>query len=841
MKRSLLFLFLLVVCLHLKAQLRGVVLDDTGEPIPHATVQYKDQKVITVADEEGVFSIARHEGWTLTVSFVGMKTQQIPVTAKTPTWLKITMKEEGGVLSEVQIKAKRVKYSRKNNPAIELMKRVIQAKKKTHLENHDYVQYSKYQKISFARNDYKIKEDTTGQKKSKWAEHTEVSPYNNKVILPISVDETVTKHIYRKDPRKEKDIIEGEQSTGLNQLFATGDILNTILKELFQDVDIYDDYVRLVQFPFVSPIGSTAISFYRYYIVDTVMVANDRCYHVNFLPNNPQDFGFRGDLYILADSSLHVRKVSLTIPQKSDVNYVDEMHIEQEYTKLENGDWVLTEDDMWAELKVLSLPMLVVRNTRLSDYAFDELPDKLFKGKAKTVHTADARTKDEEYWNTYRKVELTENESGFDSFMKVLQGSTGGKVVLFVLKPLIENFIETTTGEKKSKFDIGPVASFISTNYVDGFRTTLGGRTMGELNPHFFWKGYVAHGFKSDKNYYSSEFTYAINKKQNSPFEFPQRNITFESENDVMSASDKFLINNKDNIFMGLRTQKVTEMYFYNKQRLSFIYETLYGFSINAALKAESNRVAGTLQYKRMGTDEEVRKIRTTELTAGIKYCPGQTFINTKQRRWPLNLDSPEFTLTHTTGFKNFLGGQYNSQLTEIGVYKRQWLGSWGFFDTHINAAAQWNKVPYPMLILPPTDVSYLQQEETFSMLRNMEFFMDRKLYLSLAWNMNGKILNRIPLIKRLKWREILAFKAIWGDLTDKNNPLLQENQNDSELFYFPASGHVLTPKNPYMEFAAGITNVFKVFSVQWVRRLNYLDNPKVHRDGIRFALVMTF
>jgi hypothetical protein len=153
-----------------------------------------------------------------------------------------------------------------------------------------------------------------------------------KLILPLTVDETVTQYIYRKNPKSEKEIIQGQNSSGINQLIETGDIITVVVKDAFTDVDIYDDQVRLLQYPFTSPIGKDALGFYRYYIQDTVFVDHDLCYHLEFIPNNQQDFGFRGELYILADSSLHVKRCNLTIPKRSDVNFVENMQIQQEYT-----------------------------------------------------------------------------------------------------------------------------------------------------------------------------------------------------------------------------------------------------------------------------------------------------------------------------------------------------------------------------------------------------------------------------------------------------------------------------------------------------------------------------
>ena len=732
-------LLLLLTTVVSAQQITGEIYDSDGYPIPLASAIYKGHHVAEASDINGKFSIARHNGWELTFSSVGFQPQTIKVSSSTPSHLKIVLKEDSRSLGEVVIKQKRERYSRKNNPAVELMKRVIAAKKRTHLENNDYYQYNKYQKISFALNDIKPEDLTTGRFKNKSyvKDQIETSPYNGKLILPVSVDETVTQHIYRKNPKEEKDIIKGQRQEGVNNLLQTGEILNTMLKEVFTDVDIYDDHMRLMQYQFVSPIGETAISFYRYYIQDTVYVNHDLCYHLEFIPNNQQDFGFRGELFVLADSTLHVKKCTFTLPKRTDVNFVEDMKITQEYTKLPNGEWALSVDDLTAELKVNKFlgGVLVTKTTRYDDYAFDDLPKKLFKGKAKVKHEADAMVRDEAFWNQYRAVELTKGESSMNAFIHRIEQSKNFKWIIFGLRALLENYVETGSMRTKSKFDFGPVNTIISSNFVDKYRLRVSGRTTANLNKHLFWKGYYAYGTESQKHYYGTEITYSLNKKKNVPFEFPQRNITFETGYDVMSPSDKFLIHNKDNVFMSLRTQKVEQMYFYNRQKLSFDYETDWGFSINTSVKAESNRPTGDLVFKKMpgaitnptaDGNEYVNRIRTTEFKIGLRYCPGQTFINTKQQRWPVNLDAPEFTVSHTVGLNNVLGGQYKLNFTEAGIYKRFWMGSWGYIDTHINAGAQWNKVPFPLLCMPPVNITYFELENTMSMMKNMEFLNDR-------------------------------------------------------------------------------------------------------------------
>ncbi len=829
------------------AQLTGIVIDrETGDSIPFCSFIYKGNHVAKAGGPDGRFEIERHNGWDLTVKAVGYKSQTIAIKQSTPDDIVIKMKPEAHRLEEVVVKSKRKsKYSRKNNPAVELMKRVIEAKKRTDLSNHDFYKYDKYQKITLAVNDVTPTEmEDVQKKKQQWlVDQVELCPFNNKLILPVSVDETVSQHIYRKSPKADKDIITGQRNRGVNQLIETGNILNTMLKDIFTDIDIYDDQIRLLQFPFTSPIGKDAVAFYRFYIEDTLFVGKDKCFHLQFTPNNQQDFGFRGELFILADSSLHVKKCNLTIPKRSDVNFVENLKVEQEYTKLDNGEWVLTVDNMLVEMALTNFlsKAVVIRNTYLHDYSFEPIDKKLFKGKAKSTVNADARMKDEGFWNDYRQVELTESESKMDNFIHNIEQIKGFKYLLFGAKALIENYIETAGPGKKSKFDFGPVNTIVSTNFVDGMRFRLSGQTTAALNPHIFWKGYFAHGKDTKKTYYNSLLTYSFNKKNYQPTEFPIKTVSFQSAYDVMSPSDKFLHTDKDNVFTAFKWKKVNQMYFYNRQELKFDWETEDGFRTMFSAKLESNEPTGELAFTRLASKEPVTKIRTTEMSLGFVYCPGRTYVNTKQHRLAINFDAPELSLSHTIGFDGVFGGQYEYNYTELSIYKRFWLNSWGKFDIRLKGGAQWNKVPLPLLIMPPANLSYVINEGTFSLMNNMEFINDRFAFLDVCWDFNGKIFNRIPLLQKLKWREKIGFKGMMGHLTDKNNPFLAENANSDFLFEFPTETYLMKKNEPYWEFHFGIYNILKFFEVDYVRRLSYTGLPGVKKHGIRVSFEFTF
>lgn len=851
--KSFLLFLLLGCCISVSAQnIQGVVTDSlTNEPIPYLSVFYEGKGVGSITDNDGNYKVETRKGWNkLTFSAVGYVTKVVNIIPGVTKNLNVRMRPDDIMLDEVVVKPKREKYSRKNNPAVELMKKVIAHKKNNKLSENDYYQYNKYQKITMSLNDVtpEMLEKGMYKKMPFLKDQIELCEETNKFILPISVDETASQKIYRKHPKSEKTIIKGMSSTGVNELFATGDMLSTVLKDVFTDVNIYDNDIRLLQYPFISPISSSdAISFYKFYIMDTTFVDKDKCFHLTFVPNNSQDFGFTGHLYVLADSSYTVKKCTMNLPKKSGVNFVDNMDIIQEFEQLPNGEWVLKTDDMIVEMTLMKIMQgfQIRRTTRYSDYAFDELPQQLFKRKGAEIKEADAMMRGDDFWNQYRPVPLTQTESSMDMLVKRLEQMPGFKYVIFVLKAFIENFVETGTKEHPSKVDIGPVNTMISNNYIDGLRLRMSAQTTANLNPHLFFKGYYAYGFKDHRSKYMGEVEYSFNKKEYLPREFPKNSITFSYQYDVMSPTDKFLKTDKDNVFVSFKTSTVDQMSYVRNIALKYENETQFGLKTTVEVKHSTDEPTGGLAY--ITNDDQktlVPEIQTMEASLAFRYAPGETFVNTKQRRIPVSFDAPVFTLSHTAGFKGVLGGEYNYNLTEIGLYKRFWFSSWGKIDMFVKGGAQWNKVPFPLLIMPAANLSYILQRETFNLINNMEFLNDRYASLDVSWDLNGKIFNRIPLLKKLKWREAIGFKMLYGHLTDKNNPM--KHPGDSELFLFPTrdgrpTSFVMGPKTPYMECSVGIHNIFKILHIDYVRRLNYLDHPDANKWGVRFMVMMTF
>ncbi|CDB11055.1 putative uncharacterized protein [Bacteroides sp. CAG:633] len=839
------------------AQIKGVVTDSlTNEPLMYITVQYEGKGVGAITNAEGEYQVETRKGWDeLMFSAIGYITKRVKLTPDTKV-LNVQLAPADVMLSEVVVKPKKEKYSRKNNPAVDFMRKVIANKKALKLEENDYYQYQKYEKMKMSINDVTPEKMEKGiyKKFSFFKDQVEVSPKTNKMILPISIKETASRTIYRKSPKSEKTIIEGMNSTGIEEFFNTGDMLGTILNDVFSDINIYDDDIRLLQRRFVSPIGRGAITFYKYYLMDTLMVDKQECVHLTFVPQNPQDFGFTGHLYVVKDSTYAVKRCTMNLPKRTGVNFVDNMDIVQEYEQLPDGNWVLTDDDMTVELVFVKgiQGLEVQRTTKYTDYKFDEIEPRLFRLKGNVIKEANMLAKSDEYWAKVRQVPLTKKESNMDIFMNRIEQIPGFKYVIFGAKALIENFVETGSKEHPSKVDIGPINTMITSNYVNGTRFRLSAMTTGNLHPHWSFSGYGAYGTKDKKWFYSGQAAYSFNKREYVLWEFPKHYLAFKYTYDVMSPMDKYLMTDKDNMFVGWKWTTVDQMSYIRDATLTYELETNSGFSVMAMARHRNDQPAGVLQYwKNNGkvagqwdaTNTLVHDMTTTELGVTLRYAPGETFVNTKQRRVPVSLDAPVFTLSHTAGFKGVLGGEYNFNLTELSLRKRIWFGSWGKLDVTARAGAQWNTVPFPLLNLPMANLSYItQNNESFNLIDNMEFLNDRYASLALSYDMNGKLFNRIPLIKRLKWRERFRIRGLWGTLTDKNNPY---KSNNPDLFLFPMRNGLPTSyvmgKTPYVEASVGIYNIFKLIHIEYVRRLTYTNMPGVQKDGIRFMILTIF
>lgn len=859
-------LCLLAAVQGLAQMLTGRVTDArTGEVLPTASLFYSRGEAWQT-DLNGTFRIPFRRG-KLSVSLLGYKTQTLrPAAADT---LDVRLEPADYTdLSEATVTRRKSKYSRKDNPAVALMRKVIAAKQASDLRRHDYYSVERYRRTTYAFNEVTEKVFQEGKFKRFpfLKDHVETCTETGKLVLPISIDEEVTQDIYRKSPESLKTLVKGKQTQGLTKLFSTGDMLVGAARDCFTDVNIYDDKIRLLRATFTSPLStSAAIGFYRFFIADTLSLDSVRAIRVDFTPNNSQDLGFSGSLYVAADSTCRVLRADMGIPARHGVNFVDDMRIIQDFRRLPTGEQVLVRDNMIVQLSIVDFlqKAMVKRVTEYGAFDFSPRPaaDFDFRGERRELPEADRRNAD--FWAPYRGETLTASERGLGSFMQKLMQLKGFKPVLWVAKAFIENYVETTTNpDKRSKVDFGPVNTTISHNFVDGLRLRLSAQTTTALHPHLFLRGYVAYGFKDRKFKGLGEVTWSFNQKKDLCREFPVNNLTFNYSRDVMSPSDKFLYTDKDNVFTSFKWTRVDHMMYY--ERFNLLYDREWENNVRLKLQLSHTKDTPTaalfylpLSAAALPAPDALagckRHLSTTDLTVSLTYQPGATWLDTKQRRFLVNRNSPVYGISHTVGVKGLLGTDYTYNFTELTLYQRLRLGrSWGRIDLMAKGGIQWNKVPFPLLIMPAANLSYILSDNTFTLIDNMEFPNDRYASLMMSWDMNGKIFNRIPLFKRLKWRELIGVNMLWGTLTDKNNPLLAQNAGSPALFHFPGTfaadgtytylSRPMNPRTPYVEVVAGIHNIFKILQVEYVRRLTYTRHmPERRKWGIRLALSLRF
>ncbi len=684
-------------------------------------------------------------------------------------------------LDGITVDKRRGSYSRKDNPAVELMKRVIGHKRMTDPTHRPYCMYDTYQKLTLALNDVTPEQLTEGalSKIPGILDHIEPCFQNNKLIMPVTVSETVKRNLFSNNPKRSQVVMIGERSEGIDQLFQTGDQLVKTLRDFFSDVNLYEDDIRLLRQNFMSPIAKGAISFYRFHIVDTVRVGDDRCIHLAFGPDNSRDIGFSGELYVRDDSTYQLRRCILTVPKQSIVNHVDNMKIWQDFSLLPTGETVLATDDMMIELSLADVfaKSVILRTTRHSGYSFGHIPNAYFSNRLKQNEERRAVQRSEAFWNNFRRVGLTHSEQRMGQLVdNIWQSSPAFRTIGTGVKLLVDNYVETG---KPSKFDFGPLTSTVSVNSIDGLRLRIGGRTTKALSRHVAIEGYYAHGFRSKGNYWSATLR--------------SHGFSLSASRDIRYPSDPLMPTDKDNMFLAWKWGDDSKMMAYSRQQLQYEHTMPSGVKLAAAVKRETYEGRGALQFD---------KIRTAEIRLTLAY--------------------KGFTFSHATGIDGMFDGECRYNTTEASWKRKTSLRAWGTLDSDIRAGVQWDKMPWTLQFMPAANISYIAQPLTFALIDNMEMMSDRYASAILDWDLNGRLLNRIPLVNRLKLREYFSLRMLWGHWTDNGCTM-------------PKSG------KPYFEAAVGIHNILSFLHVEYVRRLTHADMSSANIQGVRIRAEFKF
>lgn len=828
----------------------GIVKDSiTGEPLSYVSILFKNTTIGAMTDDNGNFSLKNTQGARqLIVSSLGYNEKIVNLKPNQDNKnLVILIAPTSFEIAEVIVKPKKEKYSRKDNPAVELIKKVIEHKEDNRIESKDEYQVEQYEKLSLSLDNFSpnLDKNKFTRKFNFIKNYLDTSEFNGKPILTLSVRETLSDKYYRKKPKAEKIITKAKRQQGVDKTLDEGGISSN-LEEIFQGINIFDNNINILLNRFVSPLSSTlATTYYKYYIMDTVDVAGDKCVDLAFVPVNSESYGFTGRLYIMLDGSYAIKKFTLNTPADINLNFVDKLRIDQQFKQLEDSTWVLDKENTYINFYIIKgTQEFYAHHLRNYDkYKFEVANQDSIFGLLGRTHIADNATAlPDSFWVSHRHIPLKEKESALDELLAQMRKVPVFNVIIKTAEILISGYIPTGKDRTTSKFDFGPMNTTFSANELEGFRMRVGGMTTANLNPYWFASGYVAYGVNDRKFKYNVKLTKSFNKKEYHEGETPRNNLSLIQEYDVYTPGQDFLFTSKDNMFVAIKVgTPVTRMQYIRKTMLQYEKEWLNGLSILGWVRNENNEAAGTLSYDRINEDKTLTHIKdftTTEIGARLRFAPGERAYNGragKESVFNLSQDAPIFKLSHQVGVNGVLGGDYYYNHTEFSAEKRIWLSSFGHIDAKVKAGKVWDKAPFPLLILPNTNQSLTIQPEAFNMMNAMEFVTDEYVSWYLTYYLKGWILNRIPVIKWLKLREVVSFSGVYGNLTDKNNPTITPG-----LFQLP-DGTMPIGNVPYMECSVGLENIFKILRIDYYRRLTYLDNPNIKKGGVRIALRFTF
>ncbi|MBP3354146.1 MAG: carboxypeptidase-like regulatory domain-containing protein [Bacteroidales bacterium] len=818
----------------------GIVTDSlTNEPMPFVTVYFRGTQTLQMTDEAGSFSIkTKSDAKELIISSVGYKDYIFPVERGEKYQITAKLQNAEYAMEEVVVKPKRERYKRRGNPAVDFVKKVIKAGEKNSIEENDYYTYDQYDRLTIAFNDFnESKKDKPIFRKFKFLfDFVDTSEVSGKPILTVSIKERNSKIYYRKSSNSKKQYIEAIRRTGIDDMLNQ-ESMQQFYDELFKEVNIYDNQINLMLTRFVSPLSNIATSFYKYYLLDTLVIDGDSCVDLGFAPHNSESNGFVGHMYVTLDSTFFVKKVDMNVPKDINLNYVESMKIKQEFERSDKGLRIKKRDDAIVELELIpGTQGLYVRRIIGSDnYSFEAPADlSIFNKEGSVIEDEYALMQPKQYWDDNRMIPIKKKENSVD---KILTQLRENKVFYWsekILTSLVSGYVPTS---KNSKFDLGPLNTTISGNTVEGARLRLGGMTTPNLHKRIFLDTYVAYGTRDGRFKYKGDFIYSFIDKKEHYKEYPIHQIRLTHKYDINQLGQQYRFTNKDNVFLALKRMEDVRSTYLRTSEIEYMREHRHGLSYNIGFAYKTEEATKWVEFID-GYGNSFNRYNQADFNFKIRYAHKERFYQTKGNRYPISKTAPIFLINHGMGWRGFLDSHYNYQRTDINFQKAFWFSTFGHLNTVINLSKVWTKTPYTALIIPDANLTYTIQPQSFALLNPIEFIFDNYAAWDLEYYANGILFNHIPGIRYLKIREVVSFRGFFGYLSDKNNPDI-----DPSLWRFPNvnQNSRWKPKLPYMEVGVGLDNILSILRIEYVFRVTYRDLPEIKKGGVRIELHFSF
>ena len=822
----------------------GVITDATDkDPIPYVTVLFKGTGIITKSDADGKFVISTRETHTeLQFSYVGYKSSFVSVKPGESQVINVKMQSESQSLSEVVISSnKRPAYRNKNNPAVELIRKVIENKSKNQGKAYEHISYQQYEQMSFSLSN--LSEKFKGKKLFRnyqfLFEEQDSTKIGGKLTLPIFMEEKLSQNYLQRNPDKKKVVVLGDKHVNYDSKFIDTKGMSKYFERMYADINIYDNNISLVSNQFLSPIADASPTFYKFFITDTIKTHSPQLIELSFIPRNNTDLLFEGKIYITMDGNYAVQDAFLTVNKNINLNFVRALEAKLDFDKNPDGRYHLAKTNLIIDFGISQNKgggFTGQRTVILKDYQVNvPQPDTVYQGPAHVI-APNAEKRPDQFWNNQRMADpsLTANINIYKN-IDTLQTIPSFKRTMDLVTLLFAGYKDF------GPFEMGPVNTFYSFNNVEGFRLRLGGRTTTALSNRYFFETYGAYGFKDEKWKYFLSGTYSLNNK--SIYAFPQNYIRGSFQRDTKIPGQELQFVQEDNFLLSFKRGENNMLLYNDIYKVDYVHEFENHFSYAISARKWTQRPGGSLIFNNFDANNlhSVDHINTSEITVNLRYAPFEKFYQGKLYRTPIIDKYPIFNLRYTAGLKGVLGGEYNYHNLMGSIDKRFYLSQLGYTDVTVEGGYLFGKVPFPLLTIHRANQTYAYQLNSYNLMNFLEFVSDKYASVNLDHNFNGFFFNKIPLIKRLKLREVASIKVLYGSLRDENNP----NKNP-DLFQFPKNSDGVTTtqsldRTPYVEGSIGVGNIFKILRVDMVKRFNYLNNPEVSEWGIRARVKFDF
>lgn len=840
------FLFLIITsAIHSQTIVKGFIRDaNTQRPLQYVSVYFKGGKGVT-SNEDGSFIISTSNPklTVLVFSYVGYATVIKNIWPDKEQDINVYMDVVENKRGVTVRATRRGKYTNKNNPAVELIRRVIDNKDKNRITNaYDYISYDQYEKMELmlTKTPEKLMNNKFLKNFKFIFQNTDTTKIQGRAMLPCYLDETFSKRYYRKNPEKNKIFILGQKKVDFKEYLDVEGI-SSYLDRMYENVDVYDNNISLLGNTFLSPIADGAPTFYRFYIRDTIEIEGTKLARLDFSPRNLEDLLFKGTLFVSLDGNYSVQRLIMSISKHANLNFVRELHVNQDFAKGPDGRYHVEMSNTIVEFalsKGSQSSIVGERTVSYKDYKINQpAPDSIYEGHGIVKLYNEKQNQTDSFWLLHRSPQLSDAEAkvytNIDSLTNLKSFRTFMDIATLVL-----------AGYKSfGPYEVGPLNAFYSFNPVEGFRLRVGGRSTTKLNPNLYLENYVAYGFKDKKWKFFGSVAYSFNGS--SIYYYPNNfvRVSFQRDTKIPGQELQFVV--EDNFLLSFKRGNNDRWLYNDIYKAEYIKEFGKEFAYTVGIKNWKQTPAGIIVYNKQspsGALTTIPDLTTNEISAEIRWSPHQQFYQGKRFRVPIVNKYPIIKLRFIAGTKGILKGEYNYQSFNLNIEKRSYLSQLGFADIVLEGGYTFGQIPYPLMTVHRANQTYSYQLNSYNLMNFLEFVSDHYAALSIDHKFNGFFFNKIPLFKKLKWREAASCKILYGGVRNENNPAFNNN-----TYKFPIDTETQLPttyalgKTPYIEVSAGITNVFKLLRIDFVKRLTYLNNPNVTEWGIRSRLRFDF